>query len=96
MSYTVSMNKAGRIVIPKKIREQFGADESTTFELDVIFDRIELVPKENPGKSEPKVFQDGGMWVVSTEGETFDAAASIRAIREERLDAATPEEKTER
>lgn len=36
------------------------------------------------------------MWVVSTEGEPFDAAASIHAIREERLDASAPEQRTKK
>jgi len=94
MSYTISMDKAGRIVIPKEVRERIGADETTIFELDILLNCIELKPKENL-KPEPRVFKEGRMWVVSTEGEPFDAMESIRAMREERLNAAAPEESGE-
>lgn len=91
MSYTISMDKAGRIVIPKEVRERLGADETTQFDLDVVLDRIELKLKGDE-RPQPKVFKEGRMWVVSTGGEPFDAVASIRALREERLDGATPKE----
>jgi AbrB family looped-hinge helix DNA binding protein len=94
MSYTISMDKAGRIVIPKKIREQIGANEMTKFELDVLLNRIELTPKGGL-RPEAKTFKEGRMWMVSTEGEPFDAMESIRALREERLTATTPEENAE-
>jgi AbrB family looped-hinge helix DNA binding protein len=91
MSYTISMDKSGRIVIPKEVRERIGADETTKFDLDILLNHIELRPKESTNP-EPKVFKEGRMWVISSEGEPFDATASIRAIREERLDRTTPEE----
>ena len=94
MSYTISMDKAGRIVIPKEVRERIGADETTRFDLEVVLDRIELKPKGD-GKPQPKVFKEGRMSVVSTGGEPFDAVASISALREERLVGTTPKEDTE-
>ena len=86
MSYTISMDKAGRIVIPKEVRERLGADESTRFDLEIVLDRIELKP-QGSSKPEAKVYKKDGMWMVSTGGEPFDAMKSIQAMREERMEA---------
>jgi len=36
MSYTVSMDKAGRIIFPKPVRQQLGIGSCATFQLDLI------------------------------------------------------------
>ena len=87
MRYTIPMDKAGRIVIPKEVRERIGADETTRFDLEVVLDRIELTRKE--AREQPRVFKEGRMWVASTGGKPFNAEESIRALRDERLELTT-------
>jgi AbrB family looped-hinge helix DNA binding protein len=86
MSYTISMDKAGRIVIPKEIRERIGANETTRFDLDIVLDRIELTPKEDPGRSKSRVIEKDGVWVVTGTGKKFSAAEVIRQDREDRME----------
>ena len=88
MSYTIPMDKAGRIVIPKEVRQQLGATESSSFELDLVLDRIELKLRENNGEA-PRVLKERGMWVASTGGREFDAKEAISLLREERLEQAS-------
>lgn len=90
MSYTIPMDKAGRIVIPKEVRQQLGATESCSFELDMVLDRIELKLKETSGEA-PRVQKERGMWVASSGGREFDAKEAINLLREERVEQAAPE-----
>ncbi len=86
MSYAISMDKAGRIVIPKAVRERLGADETTVFKLDVVLDRIEISPQEETG-SKSRIAQKSGMWVISASGKKFSAAEAVRQDREDRAEA---------
>lgn len=81
MSYTISMDKAGRVVIPKSIRDRLGADETTRFHLEVVLDRIELTPKE-ASKPLPKVVEKDGVWVV--EGMGKPRSSIVEAVRQDR------------
>ena len=92
MSYTISMDKAGRIVIPKEVRERIGADETTQFDLDIILDRIELTPKKQPGKHKTRLIRKNGRLVIAATGKKFSAAEAIRLDREDRMESlANPE-----
>ena len=95
MSYTISMDKAGRIVIPKEVRERIGADETTKFNLDIILDRIELTPAPSPLKERPKIIQKGKAWVIVGTGKPrMSVVEAIRQDREERMDfLANPEKR---
>lgn len=83
MKYTISMDKAGRIVIPKEVRERLGADESTRFDLDIVLNRIELTPQASR-EMEPQMMENEGVWVVTGTGEP--AMRIVDAIREDRDD----------
>lgn len=87
MSYTISMDKAGRIVIPKEVRERLGADETTRFNLDIILDRIELTPKEDATKLKAQLIRKNGRLVVVGAGKPhMSVVEALRQDREERID----------
>ncbi|MGC1480746.1 MAG: hypothetical protein WA771_09600 [Chthoniobacterales bacterium] len=77
------MDKAGRIVIPKEVRERIGADETTRFDLDLVLDRIELTLKESE-RPKPRVVEKDGVWVVTGTGKP--AMSIVEAIRQDRDD----------
>ena len=86
MTATLTLDKAGRLVLPKPIRDQLHLRAGSKLRLDVTGDRMELT-QEVP---EVKIVQkkDGLPVVVGWEG--FDAAKAVREMREEqvaRLDA---------
>lgn len=88
MSYTISMDRAGRIVIPKAVRERLGADETTVFNLDVVLDRIEISPRDEGGNN-ARIVKKSGMWVIPATGKQFSAAEAVYEDREDREVALT-------
>lgn len=86
MSYTISMDRAGRIVIPKAVRARLGADETTVFNLDVVLDRIEISPRDQGG-NKARIVRKSGMWVIPSTGKEFSAAEAVLQDREDRADA---------
>jgi AbrB family looped-hinge helix DNA binding protein len=88
MTTTITIDSAGRIVIPKSVRERMQLTQGTQLELDVIGDRIELRHKT----SEARVERRGKLRVV-VEGEPFDAGRAVVDDREERLRQLSPKGK---
>ena len=85
MKQTISMDKAGRIVIPRAVRQALGADGQTRFVMEVVLDRIELTPqRERDGKS--RVVRKHGMWLAAATGKPFDAAQEVLRERAERVE----------
>jgi AbrB family looped-hinge helix DNA binding protein len=94
MSNTISMDKAGRLVLPKAIREKIGAAGPSRFHIDVVLDRIELVPVAvKSGRSILK--KKDGLWVVPATGKPFRAGGAVEADRQDRIRALS-EERTAR
>jgi AbrB family looped-hinge helix DNA binding protein len=84
MSLTISMDKAGRLVVPKPIREKIGAAGPSRFHIDVVLDRIELVPvAAKSGRSILK--KKDGMWVVPATGKPFRSVGAVEADRQDRM-----------
>ena len=86
MTATVTLDKAGRLVLPKPVRDQLHLRAGSKLRLDVMGDHMELT-QEVP---EVKIVQkkDGLPVVVGWKG--FDAAKAVREMREDqvaRLDA---------
>ena len=81
MKATITLDKAGRLIIPKPIREQMHLREGSRLSVEVVGDRIELchdadeVQLEKRGKRRVIVGWDG-----------FDAAEAVSEAREQRLD----------
>lgn len=80
MNTTITVDKAGRIVIPKSVRERMRIAEGSRLVLELCGDRIELRSIADEARVERK-----GKLRVILGGEPFDAGEAIRDDREERL-----------
>lgn len=80
MADTIKMDRAGRVVIPRRIREAFGlADGAFDLEIDTSEDGIVLRPA--PDVIPASRHRSG--WVVFDSGEP-DATDPVEAVSEER------------
>jgi len=81
MTATITVDKAGRCVLPKRIRERMHLREGARLRLELTGDTLELTPVaaearlEKIGKRRVVVGWDG-----------FDAAKAVKAAREEYLE----------
>lgn len=86
---TVTMDKFGRILIPKKIRQLAGLEPGTDLEIFVSKEsgNMRLIPKPPPSKS--IIITEFGLPVVQYDGpinEDFDTVAFMKETREQYLD----------
>ena len=91
MNTTLTVDKAGRVVLPKPVREQLHLSAGDSLDLESSGDRIVLRPvRGNAGMREKE-----GIWVFRT-GQPVSAASvdeTIRQLREERERSAIQTEK---
>lgn len=85
MTYTIAMDSAGRLVLPKAVRERYGlAGAPQELELTDTSDGIVLRPKA----SYVPVTRDASGWVIfhsdPADGGETDPVALIEQTREER------------
>lgn len=76
------MDKAGRIVIPKPLRQELHLEAGDSLEIETAGEQITLRPVRGTGP----LFKEHGVWVFRT-GQPLPAAATdevLRQIREER------------
>jgi AbrB family looped-hinge helix DNA binding protein len=88
MSIRVSLDKAGRIVIPKLLREQLNIGPGDSFELEVADGEITL----RPLRATAPLTQERGVWVFRT-GQPLSASVTeetLRRIRDERDSQSLP------
>lgn len=86
MTATLTLDKAGRLVLPKPVRDKMHLRAGSRLRLDVLGDKLELTQEVPEVKIVRK--KDGLPVVVGWEG--FDAAKAVREMREDqvaRLDA---------
>jgi len=81
MSATIVLDKAGRMVLPKSIREQLRLRAGAKLRAEVVGDKLELTEEAAEVKIERR--KDGLPVIVGWEG--FDAAAAVRETREDYL-----------
>jgi AbrB family looped-hinge helix DNA binding protein len=82
MSTRVSLDKAGRIVIPKSLRAELNIEPGDTFELEVAGGEITL----RPVRATAPLTKERGVWVFRT-GLPLSASVTdetLRRIRDER------------
>lgn len=82
MSATLNMDKAGRIVLPKPVRDELQLSPGDSLELEVSEDRIVL----RPARIKPRLYKKQGIWVLHT-GSPMPADVvkeTIHKIRQER------------
>lgn len=82
MNTTLTVDKAGRVVLPKPVRDEMQLRAGDSLELESSEDRIVLRPR----RGESGLRKKQGIWVFST-GEPISAEATeevLRQIRRER------------
>lgn len=80
MSRPITMDQAGRIVLPKEVRRRLNLGPGARLMLDVVAQRIELTPE--PQADAELAQTPGKRLVLRPSGKAFDAAAATRAERE--------------
>ena len=78
----VSMDSAGRVILPKKIREQLHLPERAEFRLSVYGDSVELAPIE---KFKVELEERDGILIVpaGNSPNEFDAVSALDELRNE-------------
>ena len=76
---TATLDKAGRIVLPKKLREKLHHKPGAKFNIEVVGDKIEIEQETSETKI---VWKDGVPVVMGWDG--FDAVKALKEMREER------------
>lgn len=82
MNTRLIIDKAGRVVIPKPLREELHLEPGDSLELDNIGEQITLRPVRGTGP----LTKEHGVWVFHS-GEPLPASATdeiLKQIREER------------
>lgn len=85
MTATFTINEAGEINLPEPLKRIFGLAPGVRLRAEVTSDRIEIV------KDLPEITQgalENGVLVLPKLGIKMDAAAAVRADREEQADRA--------
>ena len=82
MTAKLTLDKAGRVVIPKKLRDEFHLSSGDSLEIESHGDEFIL----RPVREEATMFKEDGLWVIRT-GKPLtveDVNAVIESGREER------------
>ena len=77
MNTTLTMDKAGRVVLPKPVREELQLGAGDSLELEISEDQIVL----RPVRSTVGLRKKQGIWVMDTD-EPLSAATVDRTIRD--------------
>lgn len=79
MNTTVTMDKAGRVVLPKELRDELRLEPDDRLELESDGQRVTL----RPIHSSTPLRKENGVWVLRT-GRALTASATDKAIRSSR------------
>jgi AbrB family looped-hinge helix DNA binding protein len=82
MSQALTIDSAGRIVLPSAVRRQLNLGAGSRLRLDVVAQRIELTPEPDSDAGGALLAVPGKRTVLRPTGRAFDAAAAVRAERE--------------
>lgn len=78
----ITVDSAGRILIPSAVRRRLNLRPGTKLLLDVVAERIELTPADSADVGFATAAS--GRQVLARTAESFDAAAAVRAERQSR------------
>ena len=81
MTTTLTVDKAGRVVIPKRIREKMHLREGSRLRVELVGDRLEISHEPDEVQIERR-----GKRRVIVGWEGFDAAKAVQEDREEHLE----------
>ncbi|MGB9030161.1 MAG: AbrB/MazE/SpoVT family DNA-binding domain-containing protein [Acidobacteriaceae bacterium] len=83
MNATITIDKAGRVVVPRKFREALQIKPGDELEIEASEEGLHLRPRHNRSR----MFRKNGMWVIDTGGGPLTSEMvneTIHRIREER------------
>ena len=80
MSTTITMDRAGRLVLPKLVRDKLHLRAGARLSVRVTADKVELSPEPD---ADVRIERRGKRLVI-VGGPPFDAVAAIKADREDR------------
>jgi len=79
---TLKIDKAGRVILPKPLRDRLGLHEGSDLEITETPEGVVLKPAEH----RPSMVKKQGLWVHTGKlPPGFDAVQAIRDDREERI-----------
>jgi len=79
---TLKLDKAGRVILPKPVRDRLGLREGSSLEIVETPDGVILKPAER----RPSMVKKQGLWVHTGKlPPAFDILQAIRNDREERI-----------
>jgi AbrB family looped-hinge helix DNA binding protein len=79
---TLKMDKAGRVILPKPMRDRLGLHEGSDLEIHETAEGIVLRPVEH----EPSMVKKQGLWIhTGSLPSGFDIVQAIHEDREERI-----------
>ena len=81
MSTTITVGKAGRIVVPKVMRDRLHLREGSRLRVEVVADKLEFTPEADA----VQIVKRGKRRVV-VGWKGFDAAKAVNEMREEYMD----------
>lgn len=76
MSYAITVDRAGRLVLPADVRRRLNLGPGSKMLLDVVAQRIELTPQADGVQAAPAA--PGRRLVLSATAQTTDAARATR------------------
>ena len=80
MKQALTVDSAGRIVLPSAVRRRFNLGAGLRLMLDIVAQRLELTPA--PDADADLQTTAGRRTVLKPTGQAFDAAAAVRAERD--------------
>ena len=82
MITTLTIDKAGRVVLPKPVRDALQISPGDSLELESSEDRIIL----RPARGNARIYKKQGMWVLHSDSPLYPNAVedTIRKVRRER------------
>ena len=86
MSITITLGKAGRLVVPKAIRDSLGLHEGSRLKLEVLGGKLQAAPEPDP----VKIGMKGGFPVIQgspplKRGNIVQAIRTDRDARDKRI-----------
>jgi AbrB family looped-hinge helix DNA binding protein len=79
---TLKMDKAGRVILPKPVRERLGLHEGSDLEMQETPEGLMLTPAYR----RPSMVKKDGLWIHTGKVPPgFDAVQAIRDDREDRI-----------
>lgn len=86
MTATLTLDKAGRVVLPKRLRDHLHLHAGSILRAEIVGDKIELA--EAPTSAQVIRKKDGLPVIIGWEG--FDAAKAVQEMREDHMARLTP------